>query len=122
VRNVDAAETGRRLQAARLLAQIERREDLAKKIDIAGLGSKTIGAIERGEREIKPHEFRPLAAALGVSVEFFAIDFNKLDEPPDENAPAWAQDIAENVDLILAHVRAGLPLAEEYESTEEAAA
>lgn len=51
-------------------------EQLAAKLDTPGLGAKTIGAIERGERAVRPHELRVLAEALDVPIEFFSAEFS----------------------------------------------
>lgn len=86
---VDAADTGRRLQAARALAGLERRT-LAKALDIPGLGEKTLGAVERGEREMKSHEVAPIANVLGVSPAFFTADLSTLGEGAAEDDLAGA--------------------------------
>jgi transcriptional regulator with XRE-family HTH domain len=55
---------GRRIKAARSLKQVTV-EELADLIGIPGLGAKTIGNIERGDRPLRNHEAVLLAQALG---------------------------------------------------------
>lgn len=61
---------GRRIRAARALAEFPSVDDLARAIDESGLGTKTLRAIERGERPAQPRDLRAIAAACDVSVEF----------------------------------------------------
>lgn len=103
---VDAA---RRLRAARVLAGVETREELAERVNLAKLGAKTIGKIERGERALEEHEIPPIADALGIPVSFFtdgpgASDARKAFQQLDriETAVAEFQAWAERaVDRII---------------------
>lgn len=74
----DEAEIARRVRAARLIADIRTVEELAQRIDARGLGAKTIGAIERGERDAKRMELREIAEACGLPEEFFTADLWSL--------------------------------------------
>lgn len=74
----DEAEIARRVRAARLIADIRTVEELARRIDARGLGAKTIGAIERGERTVKRMELREIAEACGLPEEFFTADLASL--------------------------------------------
>lgn len=67
---MDTVDLPRRLKAARVLADLTVTQ-LAAKLDTPGFGAKTLGAIERGERSIRPHEIRVLADAVGVPETFF---------------------------------------------------
>ncbi len=68
---MDNASTARRLKAARQLADPPLTvEQLAAKLNLQGLGAKTLGSIERGSRELRPHEADPIARALGVPPSF----------------------------------------------------
>lgn len=66
---MDPATTGRRMKAARSLIPLTVPE-LAARLDLPGLGAKTLGSIERGERALRPHEVAPIAQALEVPEEF----------------------------------------------------
>jgi transcriptional regulator with XRE-family HTH domain len=72
VRRVVTPTEAQRLKAARVLADVTVPE-LAKTLDTKGLGAKTLGAIERGERQMRPHETALLAKALDVP-EWFLTD------------------------------------------------
>jgi transcriptional regulator with XRE-family HTH domain len=71
---MDGEPTGRRIKAARTLLNLTVPE-LAKRLDLPGLGDKTLGSIERGERDLRPQELAPLAAALGVPERFLTHGF-----------------------------------------------
>lgn len=75
---MDPQETRRRIRAARVLADVTV-EQLAAKLG-AGLGSKTLGMIERGERDVHTRELRDIAAACGLPYEFFTADLDRLPE------------------------------------------
>jgi transcriptional regulator with XRE-family HTH domain len=60
---------GRRMKAARSLKQVTV-DELADLIGIQGLGAKTIGNIERGDRPLRNHEAVLIAQALDVPVAF----------------------------------------------------
>src|SRR5688500_4215510 len=64
-----------RLRAVRALADLTV-EQLADKMNLPGLGAKTLGAIERGERDLRPHELPVIAAACDVPPEFFTADIS----------------------------------------------
>lgn len=55
----------RRLKAARALAGLTV-TGLAKRLDLPDLGAKSLGNVERGQRDLKPQEIQPLVEALGV--------------------------------------------------------
>ncbi len=80
---MDNASTARRLKAARQLADPPLTvEELAAKLSLPGLGYKTLGNIERGDREIRPHEIQPIADALGVPATFLT-GLQAAPAPPD---------------------------------------
>lgn len=91
---MDTADAPRRLRAARVLADLTVQQ-LADKLDTPGLGAKTIGAIERGERAVRPHEIRVVAEALNVPVEFFTAGLSY-------NAGSTDDDRAEYLRLLHA--------------------
>lgn len=66
---MDRESTGRRIKAARSLIPITVPE-LAERLGLPGLGAKTLGSIERGERALRPQEIAPIAQALEVPEEF----------------------------------------------------
>src|SRR4051812_44910287 len=68
---MDAPPIGRRLKAARHLAGLTVPE-LAAALALPGLGAKTLGAIERGEREMRPQEIAPIADITGMPISYFA--------------------------------------------------
>jgi transcriptional regulator with XRE-family HTH domain len=88
----------RRIRAARALADLTV-EELADAIDAKGLKAKTLGAIERGEREVRPHELRAIAEACGLPYEFFTADFNIL------TAPHHGSNLAERMDELEADLK-----------------
>lgn len=54
-------------------------DELAARIDEAGLGAKTLGAIERGERAVRPKsELRVIAEALELPLAFFTLEREDL--------------------------------------------
>lgn len=67
---MDGVSTGRRLKAARTLANVTVPQ-LAKRLSLPGLSAGTLGAIERGERDLRPQEVAPLADELGIPRTFF---------------------------------------------------
>jgi transcriptional regulator with XRE-family HTH domain len=68
---MDAPPIGRRLKAARHHAGLSVTE-LAAALALPGLGAKTLGAIERGEREMRPQEIAPIADVTGMPPSYFA--------------------------------------------------
>jgi DNA-binding XRE family transcriptional regulator len=83
---VSAEDTQRRIRAARVLAGMERVDDLADKINTRGLGRDTLYNIEAGRRRVQPHELRLIAEATRVSPAFFEVDFSTLGQPGAEFA------------------------------------
>ena len=89
---MDTVPIGRRLKAARQLADITV-DELASRLDLPGLGAKTIGNIERGDRDIRPHEVEPIARVLEVPASFLVGD-NPAGQPQLEGELAGIlQDI-----------------------------
>lgn len=88
---------GRRLAAARVLAGMDTREQLARAINIPGLGAANLGNIERGERTLRDHEIPPIAEALGIDPAFFRIDFANLTPAEPENLAPMLTEIAERL-------------------------
>lgn len=76
-------ELRRRLRAARALVGVTV-EELAERLATEGLSAKTIGNVERGTRTIRPMELREIAAALGVSYEFFTVPLDRLAGPASD--------------------------------------
>lgn len=74
-----ADEIRRRIRAARALAGITV-DELSGRLDGQRLSTKTLGNIERGDRDARPMELRAIAAACGVSYAFFTVDFSTLPE------------------------------------------
>lgn len=70
----DDAEIARRVRAARIIADLRTVEELAERIGTRGLGAKTLGAIERGERRPRGMELREIADACRLPPEFFSAD------------------------------------------------
>lgn len=94
---IDTTEIRRRLRAARALAvpseaELDGEPDPGRGITVEELtarlqpewpiSAKTIGAIERGEREARPMELRTIAAACSLPYEFFTADFAVLGDAP----------------------------------------
>ena len=80
-------DVGARLRAARHLAGFRHQRDLALAIDQAGLGERTLRAIELGRRHATERDFRAIADACRVPLEWFTADFSRLAEisdPPRE--------------------------------------
>jgi transcriptional regulator with XRE-family HTH domain len=80
-------DVGARLRAARHLAGFRHQRDLAQAIDQAGLGERTLRAIELGSRHATERDFRAIADACGLPLEWFTADFSRLAEisdPPRE--------------------------------------
>lgn len=73
----------RRLRAARALSGLTM-EELAATFDEAGLGYKTLGRIERGERELRRMEVAILAEALNVPPAWFWADLRAAVAAYDE--------------------------------------
>jgi transcriptional regulator with XRE-family HTH domain len=74
VRFVDPGEqkrVGARVQAARRMAGIEKRELLADLVNLPRFGPAVLGQIERGERVLYEHEADALARVLPVDADFF---------------------------------------------------
>jgi transcriptional regulator with XRE-family HTH domain len=64
---------------------------------LAGLGEKTLGRIERGERELRTRDAREIAEACGVPVEFFTADREQL----GPGSPAASLEAIERVEAKL---------------------
>lgn len=86
-------DTRRRIRAARVLAGLERVEDLATKIDTPGLGRDTLYNIEAGKRAVRAHELRLIAEACGLPYEFFTTDFAALGQSTDDEGRTLEQRI-----------------------------
>jgi hypothetical protein len=98
VRDVDSDDLRRRLKAARALTapsaeEIDQRsprtrnaetgitvEELAKRMAEPGLGWKTIGAIERGDRTAQRRDLIVIAEALELPLAFFTLTHEQLVE------------------------------------------
>ncbi len=97
-RDVDTKTVGNRLRAARTLAGLTRPQ-LARELNLPGLGEKTLGAIERGSRDLRPQEVQPLATLLDVPTDFLT--------GPTERDPAGEEvdlsAVAEKLDHVLAN-------------------
>lgn len=95
IRKVDTEDIRRRLKAGRALAEpteeeiaarSERKRDfvgitmgeLAERLDEPGLGFKTLGAIERGDREARRRDLIVIADALALPAEFFSVSPREL--------------------------------------------
>lgn len=76
-------DVGARLRAARHLAGFRHQRDLAQAIDQAGLGERTLRAIELGSRHATERDFRAIADACRVPLEWFTADFSRLAEISD---------------------------------------
>jgi transcriptional regulator with XRE-family HTH domain len=102
---MDAPPIGRRLKAARRLAGLTVPE-LAAALALPGLGAKTLGAIERGEREMRPHEIAPIADITGMPISYFAA---KTGEPLWPEPAGLGQGVEERLarmeDRFDAHAR-----------------
>jgi transcriptional regulator with XRE-family HTH domain len=97
-------DVGRRIKAARSLKRVTV-EELAVLVDLQGLGAKTIGNIERGDRPLRPHEAVLLADALEVPVDFL------LGEAPAgaaqlDTIEGLLREVIERLDVIEARVAA----------------
>lgn len=90
-----------RLRAARVLADLTVGQ-LAARIDTKGLGAKTLGAVERGERTLRRHEIEIIAKATGVPEWFLSDGFEE---------PARDPDLAERVEALEGQMRAVLDVA-----------
>jgi transcriptional regulator with XRE-family HTH domain len=74
--STDAREaTARRIRAARIVAGLTV-EELAAKMHRRGLGTKTLGKIERVERDAAPHELEQIAEATNVPLWFLRHGFD----------------------------------------------
>lgn len=65
-------EQGRRVRAARVLAGFDTVEELSFVLNVAGLGTKTLRKVERGERQLRSMEAWALARVCGVRLSFFS--------------------------------------------------
>lgn len=72
---VDDKEVGRRVRAARWYKGLTSVKALAAEVDEAGLGTTTLYAIEQGRRHAERRELAAIAAACGLTPEFFTMDF-----------------------------------------------
>jgi hypothetical protein len=125
---VDNLEIRRRLRAARALAKPTKDElrdgdpdpsrgitvvELAARVqDEWPVSAKTLGAIERGEREARPMELRTIAAACDLPYEFFTADLNAtLAGAPSINGGRG------DIDVLFNRLAALLELAEDEERT-----
>lgn len=92
---VDSEDIRRRLKAARALTaptpeEIERRsqrrrdfvgitvDELATRLNEPGLGFKTLGAMERGDRDAQRRDLIVIAEALRLPLAFFTLDRQRL--------------------------------------------
>lgn len=97
-------EFARKVRAARELAGLRSAEALAEAIDEAGLGVRTIRAIEQGRRYVQASELTAIARACGVSVDFFRADLS-TGPPPAQPAAPKSQDVRmENAESQLASI------------------
>lgn len=98
---VASTSEAQRLRAARVLADLTV-EQLAAQIDTKGLGAKTLGAVERGERSLRRHEIEIIAEATGVPEWFLSDGFEE---------PARDPVLAERVEALEGQMRAVLDIA-----------
>ena len=71
----DREATARRVRAARIVAGLTV-EELAAKLGGRGLGTRTIGKIERVERDAEPHELQRIAEVTDVPLWFLRHGFD----------------------------------------------
>lgn len=69
--NDDWKAVGARVRAARVAAGLPTRAALAHQLKLPRFGSKTIGSVERGERQLHEHEATELGRVLGVDGRSF---------------------------------------------------
>lgn len=100
VQIMDRESTGRRIKAARQLAHLTVPQ-FAARLDLPGLGAKTLGSIERGERELRPQEVEPIASALGVPTVFLVGENPAgASDPLAARLDAYGELIAKQNDLL----------------------
>jgi transcriptional regulator with XRE-family HTH domain len=92
--------TGRRIKAARELLGVTVPE-LAARLDLPGLGDKTLGNIERGQRELRAHEVAPLARALEVPASWLVGEDNPAGEERLARMEAQLAAHAQTVERLL---------------------
>lgn len=90
---MDSVSTGRRIKAARQLNRLTVPQ-LAARLNLPGLGEKTLGKIERNERDLRTHEVAPLAQALDVPAGFLTGEDSAGPSEPDDPLEAIHQRLA----------------------------
>jgi hypothetical protein len=90
----------RRIKAARALGGFGSVAALVEAIGEPGLGVRTLGKIEAGEREPRPWQLALIARECGVSEAFFSADLATLAETPAPLDERLAS-IEEKVDRLL---------------------
>lgn len=114
----DLEDTRRRIRAARVLAGLERVDDLADLIDTQGLRRDTLYSIEAGKRPVRPHELRMIAEACGLPYAFFTVDFAALEEGTPDDRFARLEDMIAGVNDRLTTWEPLLAALEEERSLE----
>lgn len=71
-------EVGRRVAAARALADYEGREDFAKDLAMNKFGAGTLKSVENGKRELAPHERNHIAEFCDLPRGFFTVERSEL--------------------------------------------
>lgn len=113
----DAEDIRRRIRAARVLAGMERVDDLAEAINRRGFARDTIYEVERGKRPVGDHELAWIAEATGIAPAFFRVDFATLgDQSGSEPGETLQEQLARHEALIRRLVAVALPM-DEDEST-----
>lgn len=99
----------RRMRAGRVIAGMEKVDDLAAKINQKGLKRDTLYLMEGGKRRIQPHEVPAIAKGLGVDPEFFELDFSNLSGKVDtgrvDTLESDIADLKRTVDVIQKTLR-----------------
>jgi transcriptional regulator with XRE-family HTH domain len=95
--DADDVAIGRRLKAARTAAGMKTRKELTDAAGLKRVGDKVLGMIERGQRQLEPHEAEAFAQALNVDVRTF------YDEPDGTQLDRLEQAVA---DITRREVRA----------------
>lgn len=76
------------MRAARCIAGLHTVDELAARVATRGLGKKTLGRIERGERGVAEMELAQIARACDLPLEFFTADLRTaLRTEPEATAP-----------------------------------
>jgi transcriptional regulator with XRE-family HTH domain len=101
---INDAEIGRRIKAARALGGYTSTEGLAEAINETGLGEKTLRKMEAGERHAEPSELHAIAHACGLPDAFFYADFHQAlgaTPPPDARAAASIAEVTDQIAQII---------------------